>query len=108
MKSVIYRKSDLQCISTVPSNMVAEQEIEFNVIPNLGGIAEDYTIIQTDKEKFHLEKDKDGNVIAVDNFVETIIAEDKPSQTEIEFAEYVLATEDRIAQLEIKINGGAV
>jgi DNA-directed RNA polymerase subunit L len=33
-----------------------------------------------------------------------VVVADMPSQIEVEFAEYVIATEDRIAELENKIN----
>lgn len=33
------------------------------------------------------------------------VVEDKPSQTEIDFAEYVLATETTLENLEIKLGG---
>ncbi len=39
---VVYRKSDLACVGTVTNGMTFEQEIETNVIPNFGGVAEDY------------------------------------------------------------------
>lgn len=106
--SIIYKKSDLSIVGTIANNMTIEQEIELNVIPNFGGSSEDYSYIETDKINFHLEKDKDGNVIVVDNIVQPTIVEEKPSQTEIDFAQYVLDTEDRITKLENKINGGVV
>lgn len=102
---IIYRKSDLELMGTVPNNMTIEQEIELNVIPNFGGLKEDYSFIETELNDFHLEN-KNGVIIVVENFREPTIVEDKPTKAEVEFAEYVLATEDRIVQLENKILGG--
>ncbi len=103
--NIIYRKTDLELMGTVLDNMTIEQEIELNVIPNFGGLKEDYSFIETELNDFHLER-KDGTIIVVENFREPTIVEDKPTKAEVEFAEYVLATEDRIVQLENKILGG--
>lgn len=40
----IIRKSDNQPCGTISSNMNAEQEIIKNVIPNFGGVPEDYEV----------------------------------------------------------------
>lgn len=53
---IIYRKSDLKCVGVVSDNMTIEQEITLNVIPNFGGIIDDYDSIQTEKKYFHLER----------------------------------------------------
>jgi len=40
----IVRKSDSKFCGTVPSNMTTEQEIILNVLPNFGGIIDDYEV----------------------------------------------------------------
>jgi len=42
----IIRKSDNQPCGTIPSNMTVDQEILFNVLPNFGGSAEDYEVME--------------------------------------------------------------
>ena len=104
---IIYGIKDLKCVGVIDEGTDFNYEIKYNVIPYFGGNISDYSIIETNKEgNFHLEKDKNNNVIVIDNLSKPTITENKPTQTEIEFAEYVLATEDRIALLESKINGG--
>lgn len=66
MKTIIYRKSDLQCVGTVVNNMTIEQEIKLNVIPNFGGTVDDYASIQTDKVNIHLEN-VNGIVTVIEN-----------------------------------------
>ena len=109
MKKVIYIINTLEIKDTNDWEISNEECLNnFKKNNNIEDITQ-FQILKTDKNgNFHLEKDKDGNVIVVDNIVDPIVIEDKPSQVEIDFAEYVLATEDRIAQLESKINGGAV
>lgn|GEM_PF-3566429 len=102
---IIYRKLDLVCVGNAESASTLKQEIDLNVIPNFGGLKEDYSFIETELKDFHLEN-QNGVIIVVENFREPTIIEDKPTKAEVEFAEYVLATEDRIVQLENKILGG--
>jgi hypothetical protein len=51
-----------------------------------------------------------GETVIYESYGETkpmpqsVITEDTPRQVEIDFAEYVISTEDRIAALENKIN----
>ena len=52
---ILYRKSDLACVGTVSEGMTGEQEIELNVIPNFGGITDNYGFIETEEKLFHLE-----------------------------------------------------
>jgi len=42
----IIRKSDIQPCGTIPNNMTVEQEILLNVLPNFGGSAEDYEVME--------------------------------------------------------------
>lgn len=63
---IVYRKSDLQCVGVVVGDMSNEEEIQLNVIPNFGGIEEDYETIESDKANVHLEL-IDGEVIVVEN-----------------------------------------
>ena len=51
MKKLIYRKSDLTFVGTVQNNTTLEWELKNNVIPNFGGVNEDYSVIETEIEK---------------------------------------------------------
>lgn len=54
-------------------------------------------VLETDEEaKSRIEKEKKQEL-------EYTVIEDTPTQSEINFAEYVLATEDRIESLQIEI-----
>jgi hypothetical protein len=75
MRTIIYRKSDLQCVGQLQSNTDFEWEIEHNVIPNFGGVIEDYESIETDVDKVLLYRDGDD--------VEAV--ETEPTEEEKEF-----------------------
>jgi hypothetical protein len=59
MKKIIYRKSDLICVGTIQDNTNFEWEIENNVIPNFGGVADDYEEIEVNCNRFKLEQQGD-------------------------------------------------
>lgn len=101
MSAVIYRKSDLVCVGTLCSNMTIEQEIELNVIPNFGGNKEDYDSIEVNKINFYLSKDKNGNVIALDNLILPSIAEPIDKE-KVAMAEAIIDLEARLSALENK------
>jgi len=76
---IVYRKSDLACVGSVPEGMTIDQEIELNVIPNFGGLKSEYGIFETEKILFHLELI--GNVITI---VEDVPVPIVPKLSEIE------------------------
>ncbi len=93
MNKIIYRKSDLQCVGTILGGLTKEKMIELNVIPNFGGKFEDYEVIGTDKNNFHLEL-IDGVVTIVDNPI--IPIQPQPSQED-----YLLDLDYRISKIEL-------
>lgn len=101
MKKIIYRKSDLQCVGTVVDNMTIDQEIKLNVIPNFGGVFDDYDFIETNLKNFHLE--------IINEIVSVIDNEEmqrqlnllKPSQEEIEKAEYDIKLINSLTELGV-------
>ncbi|MED3574497.1 hypothetical protein [Cytobacillus praedii] len=62
---IIYRKSDLEIVGSVTSNMTAEQEIIINVIRNKGGTKDDYDYLDVSFNYFKLER-IDGAVVAIE------------------------------------------
>jgi hypothetical protein len=76
---VVYNKSTLACVGTVASGMTVEQELELNVIPNFGGVEEDYSFIETNETLFHLESINDVVTVVADIPTPVI-----PPKTEIE------------------------
>lgn len=82
MKTIIYRKSDLQCVSTVINNITVDEMIKLNVITNFGGVVSDYDSIETDKENFHLEN-INGVVTVVENHIVPYIDEIKDNTIKI-------------------------
>jgi hypothetical protein len=90
MKTVVYRKSDLRCVSTIPSNKTAEGDINITVIPNFGGSIEDYAVIETDETNFHLEM--------IEGVVTVVIDPPAPPP------EPAPGPEEKIAQLEQQLN----
>ncbi|EPY2274476.1 hypothetical protein ACXAUS_003375 [Clostridium sporogenes] len=87
MITIIYRKTDLRCVGSVMNNMTVEQEIEFNVIPNFGGNIEDYSFIETDIEKFHLEQENGEIVIVKDKINSIPKPEPQPTKEELQAQE---------------------
>lgn len=66
MRQVIYRKTDLIKVGLMQDNTTFEWELEHNVIPNFGGVESDYTTIETNLQRFHLES-IGGVVVAVED-----------------------------------------
>jgi hypothetical protein len=66
MKTIIYRKSDLRCVGTIQENTTFGWEIEHNVIPNFNGTESDYESIETNFERFHLER-VNGEVVVIED-----------------------------------------
>ena len=66
MKSIIYNQSSLDCVGNIQENTTFKWEIENNVIPNFGGIESDYSTIETDLTRFHLET-INGEVVAIED-----------------------------------------
>lgn len=67
VKTIIYRKSDLERVGVIQPNSTLEWELENNVFPNFGGVETDYDYIETLIEgNIHLEK-INGEVVAVPN-----------------------------------------
>lgn len=93
MTTIIYHKSDLQCVGTVALNMGVEQEIALNVIPNFGGATEDYATIETDLRYFRLET-INGEVVAVEDTHAPVT----PEPTE---ADYLVDLDFRLSKLEL-------
>lgn len=94
---IIYRLTDLKNVGTVAPNMTTEQEVELNVIPNFGGEADDYDVIETDLKYFELVRES-GVVKVIEKIPEVII----PEPTEIEeLTNYVLDVDFRVVMLEI-------
>lgn len=67
MKTIIYNKSTLNICGQVQPNTTLEWQIEYNVIPNFDGIISDYDSIETEFERFHLERNEYNEVIALEN-----------------------------------------
>lgn len=63
----IYNKNTLVIVGQIQHNTSFEWEIEHNVIPNFGGVAEYYDLIETNLTRFHLERNESGEVIAVED-----------------------------------------
>lgn len=63
---IIYDKQTLRCVGKIQNNTNFEWEIEHNVIPNFGGAIEDYSVIETDLIRFHLEN-INGEIVAVED-----------------------------------------
>lgn len=76
---VVYNKSTLACVGTVASGMTVGQELELNVIPNFGGVAEDYDFIETSEDLFHLELINDV-VTVVTDIPQVIIPQPTPEE----------------------------
>ncbi|MCM3761030.1 hypothetical protein M3212_09560 [Alkalihalobacillus oceani] len=62
----IYRKADLEIVGSCPTGVSVEDEIRLNVIPNFGGVPEDYEALWVDKQPFHLEKVGEDIVVVED------------------------------------------
>jgi len=72
MKQIIYRISDLQCVGVIDGGTTLEWQLEFNVIPNFGGINADYAVIETDLNNIEL-KLVDGVVTAVEKIIPVVV-----------------------------------
>lgn len=95
MNRIIYRKLDLQCVGSVAENMTIEQEIQLNVITNFGGNIEDYEVIETDKNNFHLEL-IDGVVTIIENII-------PPMQSQPTAEDYLLDLDYRVSKIELGV-----
>ena len=62
----IYNKQTLQLVGQTQHNTDTAWEIENNVIPNFGGTESDYSTIETDLTRFHLET-INGEVVAIED-----------------------------------------
>lgn len=73
MRTIIYKKSNLQCVGVVDGNTTFEWELEYNVIPNFGGFEVDYDFVETN----HLNNIElqliDGVVTAVEKITVPIV-----------------------------------
>lgn len=78
----IYNKNTLKICGTICSNMTLEQEIKLNVLPNFGGGIEDYSVIETNVEFFHLEKENEKVVVVKDKI--ELIPKSKPQKSKEE------------------------
>ena len=80
MQIIIYSKANLMCVGVVQKEyptMIENPfawEIENNVIPNFGGTESDYSTIETDLTRFHLEN-VNGEVVAVEDIILPAIEE---------------------------------
>jgi len=97
---IVYRKSDLSCVGTVTQNMTVAQEITLNVLPNFGGTSEDYAVIETDKQNFHLE-DVSGDVVVVENDVP--VSSEPVDEEKVWMAEALITQEVEIEELKARL-----
>ncbi|WP_057766687.1 hypothetical protein [Cytobacillus praedii] len=99
MSIKIYRKSDLQIVSTVPEGIEPERDFELNV----GGNIEDYGFIDVPYAHFKLEK-VDEVVVAIETKAPPIPEPEPqpPTETEI-LMDYVVNVDYRVTALELGI-----
>lgn len=64
MQKIVYNKQSLKCVGVVNEGSTIEWEVENNVIPNFGGVQDDYDVIETDIEKVELVRNESGTVEA--------------------------------------------
>lgn len=99
MSIKIYRKSDLQIVSTVPEGVTPDRDFELNIKGNI----DDYGIIDVPYAHFRLER-VNGLVVAVE--VEAPPFPDPepqpPTETEI-LMDYVVNVDYRVTALELGI-----
>lgn len=95
---IIYKKSNLSCVGTVIANMTIDQEVELNVIPNFGGTADDYDVIETSMSNFHLELIADV-VTPVENTDDGLLSALVPTTEEQEQAEFEIRGIDLLIEM---------
>lgn len=65
---IVYRKSDLNIVSSINDSQ-SIGEIEEYLVNCFGGKLEDFHTIQTSLQRFHLEKNEDGDVVAIEDCI---------------------------------------
>lgn len=100
MRLVVYQKQTLQIVGTLASNETVEETIEKDVIPNYGGVIEDYDYIEVAFNYFKLDL-VDGEVVAIE-IPPPPPEPQPPTDTEI-LMDYVVNVDYRVTALELGI-----